>query len=145
MLLLWSKGDRRVRLEVGYGLEGTIPDGKAGAILDAYVIPKFKAGQFDAGIIAGVGAAIRSLGNQPVALPAMGTETYEDEGFSFTSPTMLGLYGTVPAGLASLVGFKRWRRYRRRRCPSQAAHERLPWFACLDHRISARLRRPAAR
>ena len=127
LLLLWSTGDRKVRIEVGYGLEGTIPDGKAGAILDAYVIPKFKAGQFNEGIIAGVAAVAMALGNQPVALPAVGTESYEEEeGFSFTSPTMLGVYGSVPAGLASLVGFRRWRRYRRRRCPQcQATMARL--------------------
>ena len=126
LLLLWSTGDRKVRIEVGYGLEGTLPDGKAGAILDAYVIPKFKAGQFDEGIIAGVAGVVMALGNQPVALPALGTESYEEEGFSFTSPTMLGLYGSVPAGLASLVGFRRWRRYRRRRCPQcQATMSRL--------------------
>jgi hypothetical protein len=87
LLLLWSKGDRRVRIEVGYGLEGTIPDGKAGAILDTYVIPKFKAGQFDEGIIAGVAAVVMALGNEPVALPAVGTESYEEEeDFSFTNP-----------------------------------------------------------
>lgn len=118
LLLLWSTGDRKVRIEVGYGLEGTIPDGKAGAILDAYVIPKFKAGQFDEGLIAGVAALAMALGNQPVALPAVGTESYdEEEGFSFTSPTALGVLGSVPAGLASLLGFRRWRRYHRRRCP----------------------------
>ena len=56
LLLLWSTGDRRVRVEVGYGLEGTLPDGKVGAILDTYVIPKFKAGDFDQGSIDGVDA-----------------------------------------------------------------------------------------
>jgi uncharacterized protein len=126
LLLLWSKGDRKVRIEVGYGLEGTIPDGKAGAILDAYVIPKFKAGQFDDGIIAGVAAVVMELGNRPVALPVVGTESYEDEGFSFMSRTMLEVYGSASAGLASLVGFRRWRRYRRRRCPQcQALMARL--------------------
>ncbi len=127
LLLLWSTGDRKVRIEVGYGLEGTIPDGKAGAILDAYVIPKFKAGQFDEGLIAGVAALAMALGNQPVALPAVGTESYdEEEGFSFTSPTALGVLGSVPAGLASLLGFRRWRRYHRRRCPQcQAKMARL--------------------
>jgi uncharacterized protein len=127
LLLLWSRGDRKVRIEVGYGLEGTIPDGKAGAILDAYVIPKFKDGQFDEGIIAGVAGVVMALGNQPMELAAVGTESYEEEeGFDFTSPAMLGVYGAVPTGLASLFGFKRWRRYRRRRCPQcQATMARL--------------------
>ena len=49
LLLLWSTGDRRVRVEVGYGLEGALPDGKVGAILDTYVIPKFKARKFRPG------------------------------------------------------------------------------------------------
>ena len=58
LLLLWSTGDRRVRIEVGYGLEGALPDGKVGAILDTYVIPKFKAGDFDQGLIDGVDAVV---------------------------------------------------------------------------------------
>jgi uncharacterized protein len=58
LLLLWSTGDRRVRVEVGYGLEGVLPDGKVGAILDAYVMPKFRSGQFDDGVLAGVDALL---------------------------------------------------------------------------------------
>ena len=58
LLFLWSTGDRRVRVEVGYGLEGALPDGKVGAILDQYVIPRFKANQFDQGVLDGVGALI---------------------------------------------------------------------------------------
>ncbi len=54
LLFLWSTGDRRVRVEVGYGLEGQLPDGKVGAILDGYVIPRFRAGNFDGGVLAGV-------------------------------------------------------------------------------------------
>lgn len=42
VLLLVAMNDRKVRIEVGYGLEGAIPDGKAGRILDEYVIPYFK-------------------------------------------------------------------------------------------------------
>ncbi|MEO6236724.1 MAG: TPM domain-containing protein, partial [Vicinamibacterales bacterium] len=47
LLFLWSTGDRRVRVEVGYGLEGALPDGKVGAILDQYVIARFKEQRFD--------------------------------------------------------------------------------------------------
>jgi uncharacterized protein len=120
VLLLWSTGDRKVRIEVGYGLEGDLPDGRAGAILDTYVMPRFKAGEFDEGVIGGV-TAIASLvgGSAPVELPSPLSESYEGDGggFSFTSPTMLGVYGTVPAGLASFIGFRKWQRRRRRRCP----------------------------
>lgn len=120
LLLLWSTSDRRVRLEVGYGLEGTLPDGRAGAILDTYIIPRFKAGQFDEGVLAGVDAIVRALGNQPVALVSPRSQAYDREdgggGFGLGS-LLLGLLGTTTAGVGSLVGLRRWRRYRRRRCP----------------------------
>ncbi len=47
VLLLYSAADKHVRIEVGYGLEGRIPDGKAGAILDQYFVPNRDAGQLD--------------------------------------------------------------------------------------------------
>ncbi len=48
VLLLYSAADKHVRIEVGYGLEGRIPDGKAGAILDQYFVPNRDAGLLDA-------------------------------------------------------------------------------------------------
>lgn len=129
LLLLWSTGDRRVRVEVGYGLEGTLPDGKVGQILDTYIIPKFKAGEFDKGVIDGVAMLINVAQNEPVSLLSPRTESYASHGaggLSFVSPTTLGIVGSIPAGIASIVGFRRWRRYRRRRCPQcQAAMARL--------------------
>ena len=68
LLFLWSTGDRRVRVEVGYGLEGALPDGKVGAILDQYVIPRFRANQFDQGLIDGVTALMAAARNEPLAL-----------------------------------------------------------------------------
>ncbi|RED64938.1 TPM domain-containing protein [Cohnella lupini] len=47
VLLLYSASDRHVRIEVGYGLEGRINDGKAGAILDQYFVPNRDAGRLD--------------------------------------------------------------------------------------------------
>lgn len=116
LLLLWSTGDRRVRVEVGYGLEGVLPDGKVGAILDAYVIPKFKSGEYDEGLLAGVDALLRAARNEPVDLPSPTSESYEN-GSSGISAVLLGLLGVIPAGLGSIFGFRRWRRYRRRQCP----------------------------
>jgi len=47
-LLLGKRG--RIRIEVGYGLEGAIPDGKAGRILDEYAIPAFERKEYSKGI-----------------------------------------------------------------------------------------------
>src|SRR5687767_1747573 len=77
LLLLWSSGDRRVRVEVGYGLEGVLPDGKVGAILDAYVMPKFRSGQYDEGLLAGVDALLSAARDEPVELPSPRSESYE--------------------------------------------------------------------
>ena len=53
-LLLISKADRKIRIEVGYGLEGRLTDLLAGRIIDNEISPKFKQGDFDGGIVAGV-------------------------------------------------------------------------------------------
>jgi len=115
LLFLWSTGDRRVRVEVGYGLEGALPDGKVGAILDQYVIPRFKAGQFDQGVLDGVDALIAAARNEPLALVSPSTGSYEGGPGSW--PLWLQALGLLPFGLGSLVGFRKWRRLHPRRCP----------------------------
>ena len=42
--------ERRIRIETGYGVEGILPDGLVGEILDQYVIPPLKAGDYDKGL-----------------------------------------------------------------------------------------------
>lgn len=51
LLLLLSTGDRRVRVEVGYGLEGLLPDGRVGRILDQQALPWFRQGNYAAGLL----------------------------------------------------------------------------------------------
>ena len=53
VLLLAVIQDRKVRIEVGYGLEGVLPDGAAGRIRDADIIPYFKQGDYAAGLTRG--------------------------------------------------------------------------------------------
>ena len=53
ILILAAVGDRKARIEVGYGLEGILPDGKTGAILDRYVLPQFKEGNYGEGLYQG--------------------------------------------------------------------------------------------
>lgn len=58
-LLIISKIDRKIRIEVGYGLEGRLTDLLAGRIIDTIISPAFKQGQFDKGVQDGVQAMIR--------------------------------------------------------------------------------------
>jgi len=51
---------RRVRIEVGYGLEGALPDAVAKQIIDNEIVPAFRAGDFDAGLTRGVEAILRA-------------------------------------------------------------------------------------
>lgn len=50
VLLIISKEDRKIRIEVGYGLEGAINDAKAGRILDKYAITSLKEDNYDAAV-----------------------------------------------------------------------------------------------
>lgn len=61
ILLLVVSGDRELRIEVGYGLEGVINDAKAGRILDDFVIPYLKDNLWDQGIVNGFDAVIQEI------------------------------------------------------------------------------------
>ncbi len=53
-ILILAMQEREVRIEVGYGLEGILPDGRVGAILDEMVLPSFREGNWGAGMLGGV-------------------------------------------------------------------------------------------
>jgi uncharacterized protein len=57
-ILLISRADRSVRIEVGYGLEGKLTDLQAGRIISNAIVPEFRAGRFDQGVINGVSTMI---------------------------------------------------------------------------------------
>ncbi|MGC8916385.1 MAG: TPM domain-containing protein [Thermoanaerobaculum sp.] len=67
VLFLIAKADRKMRLEVGYGLEGVLPDATCRRILDNLVRPRFRAGDFAGGIEAGVDAVAKAISGQAVA------------------------------------------------------------------------------
>jgi len=60
-ILLISRADRKVRIEVGYGLEGRLTDLAAGRIIREAILPEFRAGRFDQGVVNGVQAMIESV------------------------------------------------------------------------------------
>jgi len=61
VLLIVAPNERKVRIEVGYGLEKALRDEEAAAIIEQDILPHFKAGNFSAGISAGSEAIIREI------------------------------------------------------------------------------------
>lgn len=68
-ILIVAKDDRRVRIEVGYGLEGALPDATANRILDETIKPHFKLGDYDGGVEAGVEQMIAVVNGEPLPEP----------------------------------------------------------------------------
>ncbi|HHW13905.1 MAG TPA: TPM domain-containing protein [Firmicutes bacterium] len=52
LLILLAQRERRIKVEVGYGLEGIFPDGRVGRLLDDYALPALKEGRYGAGLVA---------------------------------------------------------------------------------------------
>ncbi len=70
VLLLIAKNDRKLRIEVGRGLEGAIPDAFAKRIIDEEITPRFKQGDFHGGISAGVDRIVKLVDGEPMPPPA---------------------------------------------------------------------------
>jgi uncharacterized protein len=61
-LLIVAPKEHKVRIEVGYGLEGTLTDATCSTIIQNYILPSFKRGDYDAGVIAGTQSILSVLG-----------------------------------------------------------------------------------
>lgn len=69
VLLLVAKNDRQIRIEVGYGLEGAIPDAIARRIIDEDIVPPFKQGDFYRGINAGADRLVKLIEGESMPPP----------------------------------------------------------------------------
>jgi len=95
-ILLVAKTDRKLRIEVGYGLEGALPDVTAKRIIDEIVTPKFKAGDFEGGIAAGVDRMIGVIDGEPLPTPEPQHEWSGPESFDQLSGWAIPLlFGTL--------------------------------------------------
>jgi uncharacterized protein len=61
-LLIVAPNEHKVRIEVGYGLEGKLTDAESRVIIDRDILPAFRRGDSDAGVTAGVAAILTALG-----------------------------------------------------------------------------------
>lgn len=69
VILIVAKDDRKVRIEVGYGLEGVIPDAVARRIIEEDIVPRFKQGDFSGGVEAGVTRIMKLIEGEPLPPP----------------------------------------------------------------------------
>jgi uncharacterized protein len=102
VLLIVAPTERKVRIEVGYGLEGTLTDAATKLIIENAIMPRFKTGDFPGGIKSGVADIVQLLGGDAVGartqVSTPGTQSQGD-----TVPVWLVIVvGLVAAGLAIL-------------------------------------------
>jgi len=77
-LLIVAPKEHKVRIEVGYGLEGTLTDVISRTIIENYILPSFKRGDFNAGVLAGATSMLQVLGGnsleigEPATSPVQG-------------------------------------------------------------------------
>ncbi len=68
-ILLVAPNERKVRIEVGYGLEGALPDATAHRIIEDRILPRFRAGDYPGGVQAGVSAILAAARGEVIPEP----------------------------------------------------------------------------
>ena len=68
-LLIVAKNDRALRIEVGYGLEGALNDATSNRIINEMIVPRFRQGDFYAGVMAGVDSIMNVINGEPLPPP----------------------------------------------------------------------------
>lgn len=110
-LLVVAKNDHRLRIEVGYGLEGALTDVTARRIIDEIITPKFRTGDFAGGINAGVDRMIAVVNGEQLPAPqpqaSHGVDVNWDTMTSFAPFVLIGAIiggGILRAMLGRLLG-----------------------------------------
>lgn len=116
VLLLIAKDDRKARIEVGYGLEGAVPDALASRIIREYLTPKFRQGDFFGGIKDSLQAITKLIDGEALPPPMNVDEGKSQPDFIFAGVVgffigaIVGIFTFIPAtlrrlGAAGIAGF----------------------------------------
>jgi uncharacterized protein len=89
VLLLVAKDDRTLRIEVGYGLEGALNDATANRIIEEFIVPQFRAGDYYRGIAEGVDRIIRVVDGEALPAPPGRDPAPDLRGFEPVLPIVL--------------------------------------------------------
>jgi uncharacterized protein len=113
VILIVAKNDHRVRIEVGQGLEGSIPDAAAARIIREYIAPRFRANDYYGGLHDATGALTKLINDEPLPPPLTddrGSRRGDRVGPAliaawFVAMFLRGLFGGVPGmARAGIVG-----------------------------------------
>ena len=105
--LVVAKNDHKLRIEVGYGLEGALTDVTSRRIIDEIIVPRFKTGDFTGGISAGVDRIIRIIDGEPLPAPKPEVSHSVDPNMFFDiifSPFGFLGYAAIAAIMRGLMG-----------------------------------------
>jgi uncharacterized protein len=122
LLLLVAKDDRTVRIEVGRGLEGVIPDAVANRLIDEFIVPRFRGGDFAGGVTVAIDRITQLVDGEPLPPPAPGWQGREGSGGAeaalpvvfflavFAGGLLRRLFGQLPGALLTggLAGLVAW-------------------------------------
>ncbi len=96
-ILIVAPHERKVRIEVGYGLEGQLTDALSRVIIEKRILPQFRSGDFNAGVLAGTTAILRALGDDAAA------NLHPDTELPVTHPSQAGAVPFSPLILFIVV------------------------------------------
>ena len=102
VILLVAVKDRKLRLEVGYGLEGVLPDAIADRIIRDYIVPRFRAQDYAGGVIAGIDAVQKVIKQEP--LPESARKPNQAPRSGFNSLAMFAIAFVIFALMAFSSG-----------------------------------------
>ena len=95
VLLLVAKDDREVRIQPGYGLEGAIPDITAGRIVQEYLVPRFRAGDFAGGLADASGQLVRLIEGETLPPPMAPLPGIQDGAFDWMGGMFFAFFASI--------------------------------------------------
>ena len=98
VLLIVAKSDRKVRIEVGYGLEGAIPDVAAARIIREYITPRFRQGDYFGGIHDATATLTKLIDGEALPAPLEGSSAT-----AVSDPQVVGLAVLFGVAIGSLM------------------------------------------
>lgn len=104
VLLLVVKGDRQLRIEVGYGLEGALTDIRSGQIIRDRITPQFRQGNYFQGINDGLDSIIIAIHGEKDPNLKAGTSSENGGGFWAILSNTWWLFIFIPVWLSSILG-----------------------------------------